>query len=120
MLAMGCTISARNIVPEDEIDAYLRAARISSALRLLWVGVVALFLGAVGSWWVWRWLTSGGVMLKVVLAAPFGVAIGVPLTAISLVSIVRALRLPAGRPSGGVALDHAHRRVGEDSTGGEA
>jgi len=42
--------------------------------------------------WVYRWLTSGGVILKVALAAPFGVLAGVPLTLYGSVLLVTELR----------------------------
>jgi hypothetical protein len=90
---MSELMPARNILPDDEIERYLRGERWSRALRLLWVGVIATVLGAAGSVWVYRWLVGGGMMLKVALAAPFAVLAGVPLTLYGSVLLFRELRL---------------------------
>jgi hypothetical protein len=90
---MSELIPARNLLPEDEIERYLRSERLHRALRLLWVGLIATLLGCAGSVWVYRWLVGGGGMLKVALAAPFAVLAGVPLTLYSAVLLVRELRL---------------------------
>jgi hypothetical protein len=51
----------------DEIERYLRAERLSRSVRLLWAGLVAVVLGAAGTAWTYRWLTGGGLLLKVAL-----------------------------------------------------
>jgi hypothetical protein len=89
---MSELVRARNILAEDEIERYLRTERLNRALRLLWAGLVATILGAAGTAWVYRWLTSGGVMLKVALAAPFAVLAGVPLTLYGGVLMMQELR----------------------------
>ncbi len=83
---------ARQLTPEEEIDQYLRGERISSALRLLWIGAIALVLGTAGTLLVYRWWTHGGVLPRIVLAGPLLFLAGVPLTGYGLVSLARAWR----------------------------
>jgi hypothetical protein len=89
---MSELIQARNILPDDEIERYLRGERLNRALRLLWVGLIATVLGSAGSVWVYRWLVGGGVMMRVALAAPFAVVAGVPITLYGGVLLLREVR----------------------------
>jgi hypothetical protein len=75
---------------EEEIERYLRGERISAALRLLWIGAIALVVGSVGSLLVYRWWVNGGVIPNIVLAGPLLFLLGVPLTGYGLWSLVRA------------------------------
>ena len=83
----------RNALSTEElIDDYLRRERTSAALRLLWVGLVLLFLGAAGCCLVYRWWVQGGVLPNLVLAAPFAFAAGLPITGYGCVQLARARR----------------------------
>ena len=75
--------------PDEEIERYLKQERLSAALRLLWIGAVALVLGGAGSLLVYRWWIHGGVLPRVVLASPLLVLTGVPLVFYALLSLAR-------------------------------
>jgi len=80
-------------VSNDElIEAYVRRERTSAALRVLWVGLVLGALGVAGSCFVYRWWTHGGVLPNFVLASPFALLAGVPITGYGCLQLVRARR----------------------------
>lgn len=51
---------------------------------------MSLAIGLPGSWLVYRWLIEGGVMLNLVMASPFLVLAGVPLTIYGFVAFARS------------------------------
>ena len=75
---------------DEQIEAYLRSERRSSALRLLMVAAIALVLGGAGCSWLWIWLTDGGVIWRPVLAAPFALVTGAVLAPYALVRLIRS------------------------------
>jgi hypothetical protein len=81
---------SRNILADEEIETYLRTERRRRALAILWIGILGLAIGLPGSWLVFRWLVEGGVMLNLVLASPFLVLAGVPLTIYGLIALARS------------------------------
>jgi hypothetical protein len=77
---------------DELIDDYLRRERTSAALRMLWVGALLITLGVAGTCFVYRWWVHGGVLPNVVLAAPFALVAGFPVTGYGAVQLVRARR----------------------------
>jgi hypothetical protein len=74
---------------DEQIEAYLRSERRSSALRLLAIAAIALVLGGAGCSWLWIWLTDGGVIWRPVLAAPFAFLTGAALAPYAIVRLLR-------------------------------
>jgi len=66
---------------EREIERYLVGERRASAWRLLRVGIGALLFGGLGTVGLHQWWVHGGVMPRVVFAAPFWSVVGAVLTA---------------------------------------
>jgi len=85
-------VPVRQRTPDDEIDHYLRGERVRAALRILWIGALALALGAAGTLLVFRWWVEGGAIPNLVLAGPLALVAGVPLTGYGLLSLLRATR----------------------------
>ncbi len=91
---MSPVIDPRNQPSNDQlIDEYLRRERMSSATRLLSVGALLTAGGSLGSWFVYRWSVDGGVLPRVVLAAPFALMAGVPILLWGAWQLARARRL---------------------------
>ena len=86
-------IPARDAPTNDQlIEAYLRRERMSAALRLLWAGLILATLGVAGSCFVYRWFVYGGVLPNLVMASPFALVAGVPLSAYGCLQLAKARR----------------------------
>ena len=75
---------------EQAIERYLTGERRSAARRILTVGAAALAFGAIGLVPLWSWWTEGGMVPRVVLAAPLLLLVGLALTVYGLVAAARS------------------------------
>lgn len=75
---------------EQAIARYLEGERRAAARRILQVGVAALALGGIGLVPLADWWSHGGVVPRVVLAAPLLLCVGILLTAYGAIARARA------------------------------
>ncbi len=75
---------------DEAIEAYLASERRARPVRLLKVGLVALFFGLLGTGVLAHWFIEGGMVPQLVFAGPLLLLVGLALSIGGVVGLIRA------------------------------